>query len=274
MLKTANMKAQVTLEHTYLTNSQTASFQEFWLTNLGNSNYKYVVYNYGYSSTSSFSLYNLDHTPYLLNISIPVASDTVNNIYYRLGYITSTLFDCDSTNIEFAMMLDVPHPAKSPNFCVYRTDGKVIFSRDSVGTIFSVGLGSGSYEMQPIMNTAVGAKLLLFNYANNIQKTYVYGLCGTLPEGVTEISQSGSFVNVFPNPTSHQVNFEITAPSHSEEYKLTIFNSSFQSVKSAVVNGINTQIDLDSGNLSAGTYFYSLQTKSKVFQTGKFILSK
>jgi hypothetical protein len=275
LLQAKSIKAQITLEHTYLTNTSTPLFQEFFLTNLGNNDYKYVIYDYGYSSTSSFSLYNLDYTPYMLNISIPLASDTINNIYYRLGYITTTLFDCDSSNIEYAMMLDVPHPSQHPNFAIYRTDGTLLFSKDTIGTIFCVGCGSGSYEMHPIMNTPNGAKLLLFNYNTNnfFQNTYIYGLCGTLPDNITEINQSNDFVKVFPNPTSNQINFEITAPSHSDEYELTIFNAAFQSIKTNSIKG-ETKINLDVQPLSSGTYFYSLQNKNKVFQTGKFVITK
>ena len=276
MLCTANIKAQVTYEHTFITKTHVnLGFQEFFLTDLGNNNYKYVIYQYGYSgSGSSFSLYNMDYTPFMLNIHIPLSSDSMN-YSYRLGYITSTLFDCDSTNIEYAMMLDVPNTVAHPNFAVYRTDGTLLFSKDSVGTMFCVGCGSGSWEMHPIMNTPAGAKLLLFNYDNNgNQQTFIYGLCGTLPENITEINQSSSFVKVFPNPTSGKINFEITAPSHSEKYELTIFNAAFQVIKTTEIIGADTQLSLDSESLSSGTYFYSLQNKNKIFQTGKFILSK
>ena len=202
--------SQVTLEHTYLTRA-TGQGQEFWLTNLGNNNYKYVIYDY---DSSKFSLYNLNHTPFMLNIQIPFpVVDTATNTYYRLGYITTNLFDCDSTTIKYAMMLDYVRPTKHPNFAIYKTDGTLIFSKDTVATVFCVGCGSGSYEMHPIMNTSAGAKLYLFN--NNINgytQTFVYDLCGSLPENIEEIDQSNFLVSVYPNPTSHNINFEITAP--------------------------------------------------------------
>lgn len=273
---------QVTYENTYVTHSHVSlGFQEFFLTNLGNNDYKYVIYTYGFSAgASSFSLYNLDHSPFILNIPMPVVSDSLNYAY-RLGYVSSTLFDCDSANVEYAIMLDIPTPAVSPNFAVYRTDGTLIFSKDSVGTIFCVGCGSGSWETHPIMNTSAGAKLFLFNYRdtngnydpNGDQHTYVYGLCGILPENITEIDQSISYVKVFPNPGSNEINFDIAAPDHSQDYELTIFNTSFQSI---IKNSIKskTKITIDAASMSSGTYFYSLQNKNKIFQTGKFVLSK
>jgi hypothetical protein len=261
---------QVTYEHTYLLTPN----QEWFLTNLGDNEYKYVMYSY---DSSKFSLYNLDHTPFLSDVQIPFqVVDSAAHVWYRLGYITRTLFDCDSTNIEYAIMLDLPNKTHHPNFAVYRTDGTLIFSKDTVGTIFSVGMGSGSYELHPIMMTPEGAKLYLFNYDSIgfYERNFVYSLCGTLPEMLTEVNQSGSFVKVYPNPSSGRVEFEILSPSHEQECELMIFDSNFRTVKREVITGTNNQINLDNKSISSGTYFYSLQNRNKVFQNGKFVISK
>ncbi len=262
--------AQVNYENTYFL----APDEEFFLTNLGNNDYKYVIYDY---DSSKFSLYNLDNTPFLLNVMIPFnVVNPATNTYYRLGYISYSLFDCDSTNIEYAIMLSTPRVNEHPNFAVYRTDGTLIFSKDSVGTMFCIGCGSGSYEVHPIMNTPLGTKLYLFNYdsVGYYARIIIYGLCGTLTESINEISQTDTYVKVFPNPGSDNVNFEITSPSSYQEYELTIFNSAFQTVTSKKINGIKTKIDVDRNHLESGVYFYSLSGKNKVFQTGKFIIAK
>ena len=187
MMCTVNINAQITFEHSYAI-SVTGQGEEFFLTNLGNNNYKYVIYDY---TNSRFSLYNLNHTPYLINIQIPFSVvDTITNSYYRLGYISSTLFDCDSTNIEYAIMLNTPRPTMHPNFAVYRVDGTLLFSKDTVGTVFCIGCGSGSYEMHPIMSTPTGSKLFLFNQnVSGVLQTLIYSLCGSLPENITELNQ-------------------------------------------------------------------------------------
>ncbi len=277
VLSVASVNAQITYEHTYIEPSSTIG-SEFFLTNLGGNNYKYVIFNY---DSARFSLYNLNHTPFLLNISIPISSKPSTNTYYRLGYITTTLFDCDSTNIEYAMMLNTPRPDEHPNFVVYRTDGTVLFSKDTVGTMFCIGCGSGSYEIHPIMNTPEGAKLYLFNAGATTSydlHVFVYGLCGTLPQEITNVSQSdfyqfGSYVKTFPNPASHRISFEIVPPSNLEQYEFVIFNSQLQKIRTYAIQG-ETNIDFDSSFLSSGAYFYSLENKSKSFQTGKFLLSK
>jgi hypothetical protein len=268
LLKQSACISQVNLEHDYLMDG------EFFLTNLGNNDYKYVLFD---SYDSKFSLYNLDHTPFLLNIQIPLQVwDSIEQVSYQLGYITKTLFDCDSSTIEYAMMLNTPHPDKHPNTGIFRTDGSLIFSKDTVGTMFCVGCGSGSYEIHPIMNTPAGAKMYFFTH-DSIGMTHVlvYGLCDVLPETIVETDQSSfSYVKVYPNPSTHYVRFDIILPSNFEEYELSILNSNFQVIKSEVINGLKTQVILDDELLSSGTYFYLLQRKNKVFQTGKFIIKR
>ncbi len=266
--------AQVTPEQSFFIGTTQSSNQEFFLTNLGNNDYKYVIYDY---TLSQFSLYNLNHTPFILNIQIPFnVVDESTNTAYRLGYITRSLFDCDSSNIEYAIMLDSPRPTLHPNFAVYRTNGELIFSEDSVGTMFCVGCGSGSYEIHPIMMTPAGAKLYLFSNTSDASSIQIriYNLCGNLPENITEINQNDFYVKVFPNPTSGLITFKVIAPNHSEKYELTIFNSAMQTIKTIKIIGEETQININNESLNTGMYFYTLQNKNKIFQTGKFVLSK
>src|SRR5436190_11228076 len=86
-------KAQINLEHVY----SVAPGRMFYFTDLGNNNYKYFLIDF---YNNYFSLYNLDHTPYMLNITPGVPLDSG---VFTIAYITTTLFDCDSTNIEYAM---------------------------------------------------------------------------------------------------------------------------------------------------------------------------
>jgi len=262
ILLSSASNAQVTLEQTY---SLPHTQENFRIINLGNNNYKYVIVNY---HDSNFSLYNLDHSPFMLNISVPLL-DTIGP-GYDISYITSSLFDCDSTNIEYVLTA-VSAPTKY-TFYIYRTDGTLLFSKDSVTMSYCSLCGAGGADVEGITNTSSGAKLLLFNNQNkNI--FFVYSLCGNLPVNIMEINQSTSYVKVFPNPTSDQINFNITPPGNIEKYELIIFNSVFQTIKTTEING-ETKINLDCTPLSSGTYFYSLQNKNKVYQAGKFILQK
>ncbi len=267
LLLSASSSAQITFEHTYIVPTIQPAGQEFFVTNLGNNNYKYVLWDlWG----AEFSLYNLDHSPYMLNIQLPV-SDSGR---HEIAYITTTLFDCDSSNIEYALIEGGIYSNPLTTFLIYRTDGTLLFSRDSVTTEFCVGCLGGSQSILGIVNTPAGAKLYLINGLTLPLEHYVYGLCGSLPETITELNQNFQYVKVYPNPTMGQVNFQITAPSNYDVYELTIFNSAFQPVKTFQVKGRNIQINLDNESLSSATYFYSLQNKNKVFQTGKFLFEK
>jgi hypothetical protein len=271
LINNFHARSQITFEKSYLTSNVGQLGEEFFLTNLGNDEYKYAIYNY---RNSIFSLYNLDHTPYLMNVSIPVSNDSAASLFFRLGYITTTLFDCDSTNIEYAMMLDNPRADRSPNFAVYRTDGTVLFSKDTVGTFFCIGCGSGSWEMHPIMNTPAGTKIFLFNNeVPGFQKALIYAVCGKLPDAINEIKNNSNYITTFPNPSSSQVTFKIRPPSHIEKYRFNIFNSAFQIIKTIEING-ETYYTYDIQALSSGTYFYSLQGDQKIFQTGNFIITQ
>src|SRR4051812_24434231 len=78
--------AQVTLERSYYN-----FHSNFYVTDLGNSDYKYV-----HVDSTGFTLYNLDHS-FFLNVITPRPLFSG----YQVAYITNSLFDCDTTNIEY-----------------------------------------------------------------------------------------------------------------------------------------------------------------------------
>jgi hypothetical protein len=254
-------KAQITLEHTF---DNTFFGRDFYITDIGNNNSKYVFID---TLANSFSLYNLDGTPFLLNILTPEPIMP----RYSIAYITSTLFDCDSSNIEYAFMsyLDGTKP-----FRVMRTNGTVLLKVDSARGPVCYGCLAGSKEIVPIVNTQEGAKLFLFKL--DVRRTLIYDLCGKLPETTIplELGSSNVFVKVFPNPTSNNIQFEITCPNNFEEFNLVIFDSESKRINSSTINGVFNSLSLNCENFADGAYFYSLQNKNKVFQSGKFVISK
>lgn len=262
VLGVTNSKAQITLEHTY---DYYRKF--FFVTDIGNNEYKYVI-----QDSLGFSLYNLDHSLYL-NVVSPIPLNQSPS-YYEIAYITKSLFDCDSTNIEYV----ITAPTHMGNFYVFRTDGTLLFERDSVKGPYCFGCATGSIWQQPIFNTSNGAKLLLFSNLPDSQGGYadsisVYSLCGTAPTFIRDVSSNESFVKLFPNPTYGMLNFEIMPPNNQEKFKLAIYDSELQLIEEADINGKRFQFDLNKRSLSSGMYFYDLRTENKIFQTGKFIIS-
>jgi len=54
------------------------------------------------TSTNTFDLYNMDFSPFLTDIEVPEPFNITSAAPMQALYISRTLFDCDSTNIEYA----------------------------------------------------------------------------------------------------------------------------------------------------------------------------
>ncbi len=260
LLSVLSSKAQITYEHSYPVVSP--QFGYFFVTDIGGNNYKYVLHDY---STDVVNIYNLDHTLFL-SIQLPLSSDS--GARFSVGYITNSLFDCDSSTLEYALLPEQPiYPFK-----IYRTDGTELFSKDSVYAWWCYGCQEASTEIKTIVNTPEGTKLYLQDTWATPNKVLVYGLCGSLPNGISRLSKRQTFAKVYPNPTNQQITFQITPPSKHIDYGLEIYTSSFQKVISTIVTSDTHVLDLKSQNLSSGVYLYSLKHENEVLQTGKFIV--
>ena len=91
-------KTQITLDNTV---SSTLYGYLFYPAKISATETKYVFLD---TVNDKFSLYNLDFTPFLTNISVPHPlrfGDPSNTAFYHVMYITRTLFDCDSATIEY-----------------------------------------------------------------------------------------------------------------------------------------------------------------------------
>ncbi|MFT6503001.1 MAG: hypothetical protein ACJASQ_003133 [Crocinitomicaceae bacterium] len=197
----------------------------------------------------------------MLNIPTPIPLGI-----YEVMYITSGLFDCDTSNIEY--VLSAPTTGNE-SFYVYRTDGTLLWSKDSVQGPYCFGCHGGSLIDKPIINTPTGAKMFLFDPAGNY---HVYALCGELPTSISEIEYEKNAVLVFPNPSTESVTFEISSPTNIGKCELIIFNSMMQSISSQSIEG-ETKITKPISEYSSGIYYFSFKSNSKVIQTGKFVVN-
>jgi hypothetical protein len=186
---------------------------------------------------------------------------------FTIAYITTSLFDCDTSNIEY---VETSNNGIEP-FYIFRTDGTQLFSKDSAIGPYNFGNYDGSIITKPIINTPLGAKLILGSFYSNDWS--IYSLCGTLPQTIDEFENGNQYVQIYPNPSSRNIIFEIAAPSNIENYELTIYDALLQFVRKESIKG-RQKIILDNETLSSGPYYFSLQTKNKIIQAGKFIISK
>jgi hypothetical protein len=258
--------AQIIYEHSY-PGANSSAFARLTIINLGNNDYKYYYFDY---NLNQLKLFNLDHSPYAsVNAPFPLNNET----QYTVGYITKSLFDCDTNMFEYAIM---PGDGRK-NFYIYRQDGTQLFERDSTIAPWCFGCFNASYDVRAVINTPVGAKLILTKSdpSNAFLLYDVYSLCGTLPENIIGVeAASAMYVKTYPNPTTGATDFQFDLPSNIEKYELVIYNSSAGVIKTIQIKSATDKYHLDGSDLSSGIYFFTINTVNKVLQNGKFILSK
>lgn len=259
-----NAKAQITLDTTIYPTLGIG--YDFYTVQISKTETKYLTSNI---STNTFSLYNMNFTPFLTNIAVPVPFGPAD---YQVLYVSRTLFDCDSTNIEYVY----ESPTNSAKtFYIMRTDGTQLFKKDSANLSYCYGgcLG-GSDIVEPIRNTSGGTKMFLQGYTGS-SIIHIYSLCGNLPTTAIDFRNlNQSMLKVFPNPTSGTLTFQINTPDNINDYELVIFDTNAKEIRREKINSGNNNYIIDASSFSSGVYFYSLTTKDKPYKSGKFILTK
>ncbi len=260
----SNIFGQITYESSY-PGPNSLSVSRLLLTNISTNEYKYEYVDY---ASNQLKLFNLNHTPFLtVNVPVTLISEAEHNI----GYVTRTLFDCDSTQIEYAIL---PQNG-ARNFYIYREDGTLLFQKDSTIAPYCFGCLGGWEDIRPITNSSAGAKLFLMKDSpTGFMTVDVYGLCGSVPVNLIESKNTGHFVKVYPNPSAGLTTFQFDLPGNTENYSLMIYNSAGQIVRSEKIAKGVLKFSLDNTNLSAGVYLYSLQSQTNEIKTGKFIIAK
>ncbi|GIV35574.1 MAG: hypothetical protein KatS3mg031_3109 [Chitinophagales bacterium] len=266
MLFSVQLKSQITLD--FENDTIVFSPSEFYCIDIGENESKYIHFNV---LANSFSLYNLDMRPFLMNVALPNGDSLKNG--FVVMYVTRTLFDCDSTNIEYAY--SKPVGSNVFPFRIIRTDGTVLLQIDSArGPYHFGGASGGSLIIRPIKKTSEGTKLFLDKLNPSGRGVQVYSLCGELPTDYIELTQENSYVKLFPNPADMKINFEVVAPNNFDEFKLVIYESNGTELKRNYISSMNKNFILDVSNFNSGAYFYSLISREKVYQRGKFIITK
>jgi len=251
---------QITLEHTVYPWNR----YEFYPVKISLNETKYVVID---TTSNTFDLLNLDYTTFLSNIQLPASLNT-----YQIMYVTRTLFDCDSSNIEFVY--------EDPNyyaatFYILRTDGTILFQKDSARAPYCIGCLGGSQDTRPIFNTENGAKLQLFSGTYPYRTLEIYSLCGFLIQDVFELSSNLSLdVNVYPNPSIGKLFFEVNWQTNDSELLLLFVDSSGKELKKHKLNSQKRIHEIDINDFSTGSYFYKLTDNNQNSKSGKIIIVK
>ena len=270
------IEAQINLEFTV---DSTFYGYLFYPTKISDTETKYVFLD---TVADNFSLYNLDLSPFKLNIQVPYSlqnPDGNSAWFYHVMYITRSLFDCDTSNIEY--LYSAQNYPGVPIW-VMREDGTVLFTADSSRAPYCLGCPGGTNLLRPILETENGAKLVImrdYQTSTGAKNISIYSLCGSLPNGIDENgslqeNSSQQYVMLYPNPGLNQVTFDITLPDNLNDYSLNVIDSNSRLVGRTKVDKINSHFSIDTSSLTNGTYFFTLSSIKFHLQSGEFIISK
>lgn len=237
---------------------------------------KWVIYN-----SNSITLYNLNHSIFH---QITVPTQPTQFVVY---YLTEDLFDTDSTNLEYLIS-----SVNSTTYYVkiYREDGTLLFSRDSA-MVFQQAILS-NYDINGwynIIPTDSGVKLSVSIYNPPFNRAEIYSLPGIMPciqlcnTGVPETptivtgeqsypSENNS-VLPYPNPSLNQVHIPVDL-KREEMGEIIIYNMEGAEVSRYKVDNTFSDLVLSVADLSAGSYYYQLQTPHSKSEGKKLVIIK
>jgi hypothetical protein len=261
---TSNAIAQINLEH--IVYPQSGIGDDFYLAQISDTETKYVLCD---TNSNTFSLFNMDFSPFLLNVSVP---EPFSNFTFQAIYISRSLFDCDTSNIEYVYESPTNN---TKTFRIVRTDGTILFQKDSANGPFCLGSCLGFSDIiRPIRNTSNGTKLFLRSGVSGQSAILIYSLCGSLSNEVFSFQiQDQKILNIFPNPSNNIISFQFQILDNVIDYELVIYNYESKEIKRIKISKKQNRYDLDVTNFKSGFYFYSLIGESKSYQSGKFIIS-
>lgn len=251
------LESQIVLEQVY---SIGGPDKDIVAVDLGHNDFKYVVMDW---VNDAMDFYNVDHSPFAIGVSAPVSFVGTG---YQPGYFSRSLFDCDSSTIEYAIW----NPIDRSSFYVYRLDGTLLFQKDSVLAPYCYGCYGASNEKKPIYNTTNGAKLW---FIDNSGDYLVYDLCGVLPAGMETIENSRAGLRAFPNPATNEISIACGEEFGNGLYEITVLDAHMKQVFTDAIpedgNLITPLHDFQSGH-----YYFVIKSEYGVVRTGKFNVVK
>jgi hypothetical protein len=255
-------KAQITMDTTFSNNVT--------MIKLDKSGFKYMQLSY---VTDSIYLYNLDFS---LFKQFPIPIINIGN--FAIEYITETLFDTDSNDIEFAIAYSSNSPYTSWVKIMDETGATLLDIPNGYfpGTVLPVDLINNTFGS--ITNTPQGTKMRIpvFNWPSgtfvglniytlpgNLACETCYNPSSNLISGTGNlINQPGYFMSKpIPNPSIQFTRIEYSLPDGVTEGDINLYNISGELIKSFRVNAGSSYLTIPTSAYPGGTYYYSLITK-------------
>ncbi|MBS1902734.1 MAG: T9SS type A sorting domain-containing protein [Bacteroidetes bacterium] len=271
-------RAQITSEHKY--HADSLNIGKLWLLEVDSADWRYV-YLTGTSNADTISVYTLAHQLEKV-IPIPLTPPKFAGPGYpglRLEYFARRLFDLDD-QYEYLVYTG---SELSPSTYIFNESGKTVFSCDSCQPSYSEWT-SGPRNHDAIVSTTSGSKMLMTFVTKPVGYQEVYSLPGNLPgamqafraqSGVTSTAENGSgSAAAFPNPASKEVRIVYTLPAGATTADLVISDVLGKECKRYRVGSAFNDILISPGELSSGTYFYSLVSEKGRSEVRKLVVGK
>lgn len=265
-----NVKGQINFEQTY-DSAGTYNFCQgqacqLVMVKFEISGERYVKIN---KCGKNMKIYNLNHN-LLKTIDLTFLPND-GPPYYQTGpllYLSEKLFNTDN-KIEF--MYVMTSPTMSTN--IYNEDGNLLFT-EPAAPLVQINVHQLQY---PIYNTSLGTKMIL-SYTTGIAK--VFGLTGTLTTAMQkaneDLHETNGFAisNPMPNPVSTNTQLNYVLPEGIKEGDIVLYDMQGKEVKRFKVDNTFDNLLISTSDISAGTYFYQLQTSGQSSGSKKMIVVK
>ncbi len=219
-----------------------------------------------------FELYNLDFTLFK-SIDHP---EVLGNAYY-IHYITRSMFDCDTTQVEYLANVDSTDPLVR-GVRIYREDGSELlnvpnFRLTNIGignqdpTLSSVTAdGSGSYLM--FGQSTPGFDRKLYHFCGQPPQLSARNMQGEILGGRPGVATQG--FGLYPNPAHDHIRIEYDLEGY-QSATVSIYSISGTLVKQVMVGQAFKSFLLDISSIPAGTYVVHVATKEGLKLSEKFI---
>lgn len=271
---TINVKAQITLEHTYDSAGYffaSTIYQQLYIVKLEVDGDKIVFVD---RDKKLVRFYNLNHSPWK-TISFLAATDLNTNADVQSTmYISQHLFDGDD-EIEF-LYVDQNQPTSAITH-VINEDGSILFTANNQAPLVYT---SAPQAQLPIYNTSAGTKMILSGGAYNSGdgNAYFYGLAGTLANGIIAFPNN-EFNNLrtsmaYPNPTRSSTRIDYTLPNGVNKGEIVFYDTQGKEVKRFNVDRTFDSLVISTEDLQSGLYYYNLQTTQGNSESKKLITIK
>ncbi len=187
---------------------------------------------------------------------------------FSIIYISDKLFNVDD-KIEFMYVSSQMYSAYTG---IYNEDGVLLFSVYNEAPWVQP---SWHHQQYPIFNTSTGTKLIM---STNDNKAKVYSLPGTLSSNI-EIDNSQLLDNyyhlfAFPNPSFNQTTIEFDLPPGNKNGEIVFYTLHGQEIMRYMITNDMQYINVNTSNLSAGTYYYQIQCPDGYIKGEKLTIIK